>query len=449
MKLLIVGALEGYLTKASCVARARGCEISHVEQPISALEMLRGDVSFDLVLIDDQCDIPSFARALRDERIVVTLVACGLGADAKHAVAAIKAGAVEYLPLPPDPEIIAALLQSAVEDKTSMVYASAAMQSVVATAEKIATSDASVLILGESGTGKEIIARHIHNRSKRRGKSFIAVNCAAIPETLLESELFGHEKGAFSGAVARRLGKFEQASHGTLLLDEISEMDIRLQAKLLRAIQEREIDRLGGSKSVPINTRILATSNCDLKSMCAQGNFREDLYFRLNVVSLLLPPLRERRDDIVLLAQHFAEKYCLANDLPARCFSEKALAILKAQDWHGNIRELENATHRAVLLSDGAELNADDMLAKAVPNGRQNGNANGNSGDKPSSKRGNKLATVEREAVLETVSYSHGNHQQAASILGISIRMLRSKLDRYANEGHTASQGNNAGNNAV
>ncbi len=444
MKLLIVGALEGYLTKASCVARARGCQICHVEEPGAGLEMLRGDVSFDLVLIDDQCDIPSFARALSEERIVATLVACGLGADAKHAVAAIKAGAIEYLPLPPDPEIIAALLQSATEEKSSLVYESAAMKAVIATAEKIASSDASVLILGESGTGKEVIARHIHNRSKRKGRAFIAVNCAAIPETLLESELFGHEKGAFSGAVARRLGKFEQASHGTLLLDEISEMDIRLQAKLLRAIQEREIDRLGGSKAVAVNTRILATSNRDLKAMCAQDRFREDLYFRLNVVSLLLPPLRERRDDIALLAQHFAHKYGEENDLPTRSFSKQALEILQQQDWHGNIRELENATHRAVLLSDGAELSAGDMLAKPVQT-MQNGNGSkqgtNTSANQPSGNPGNnKLATIEREAVLETITSSQGDYQRAASILGISIRMLRNKLDRYANEGHIASR---------
>ena len=439
MKLLIVGALEGYLTKASSVARSRGCEICHVEQPFSALEMLRGDVSFDLVLIDDQCDIPSFTSALKEERIVVTLVACGLGADAKHAVAAIKAGAVEYLPLPPDPEIIAALLESAAEDKISMVYASATMKAVVAMAEKIAASDASVLILGESGTGKEVVARHIHNRSKRRGKAFIAVNCAAIPETLLESELFGHEKGAFSGAVARRLGKFEQASHGTLLLDEISEMDIRLQAKLLRAIQEREIDRLGGSKPVSVNTRILATSNRDLQSMCAKGLFREDLYFRLNVVSLLLPPLRERRDDIPLLAQHFAEKYGQENGLSARVFSKQALEILMQQDWLGNIRELENATHRAVLLSEGTELSADDMPIKSV----QNGSAS-DSSSLASGKGGDKLSTIEREAVLETVTNSQGNYEQAASILGISIRMLRNKLDRYASDGHIVSPSNDS-----
>ncbi len=466
MRLLIVGALEGYLTKASSVARARGCQIHHVDEPSSALEMLRGDVAFDLVLIDDQCDIPSFGRALSEERIAVTFVACGLGADAKHAVAAIKGGAAEYLPLPPDPDIIASLLESAVEDRNSMIYRSDAMTKVIATADKIASSDASVLILGESGTGKEVIARHIHSHSKRKGKAFIAVNCAAIPETLLESELFGHERGAFSGAIARRFGKFEQASGGTLLLDEISEMDIGLQAKLLRAIQEREIDRLGGSSPIKVNVRILATSNRDLRAMCAEGRFREDLYFRLNVVSLTLPPLRERRGDIALLAQHFARKYTEEDDLPPRSFSQDALDFLEEQDWHGNIRELENATHRAVLLSEGSSLDAQGFANTTSQRGNANGSADSlqasapdnskksigkNNGKETSDGRsdtddgGSNLATIEREAVLRTITSSQGNYEQAASILGISIRMLRMKLNRYANEGHSIPQHSHSG----
>ncbi len=448
MRLLIVGALEGYLTKASAVAQRRGCQICHVDATAQALDMLRGDVSFDLVLIDDKCDIPAFAQSLREQRIAATLVACGLGADAKHAVKAIKAGAVEYLPLPPDPDIIAALLESAVEEQSAMIYRSAAMTKVVQTAEKIAKSDASVLLLGESGTGKEILARYIHASSKRKGMPFVAVNCAAIPETLLESELFGHEKGAFSGAVARRLGKFEQANDGTLLLDEISEMDLRLQAKLLRAIQEREIDRLGATKPVKVNVRILATSNRNLQEACNNGSFREDLYFRLNVVSLTLPPLRARKDDIVLLAEHFSRKYADENSLALKAFSEKALEALMQHAWSGNIRELENAVHRAVLLADSekiqpeafpffdqaqekmqAEAQPYDVAGNAATNRMktQTGKASGET---------NRLATVEREVVLNTLSGAQGDYRQAATILGISIRLLRRKLDRYANEGH-------------
>ena len=464
MKLLIVGALEGYLTKASAIAQSRGCQICHVDATAAAIDMLRGDVSFDLVLVDDKCDFPSFAQELREQRIAATLVACGLGADAKHAVAAIKAGAVEYLPLPPDPEIIAALLESAVEEQSAMIYRSATMAKVVETAAKIAKSDASVLILGESGTGKEILARYIHAASKRKGMPFVAVNCAAIPETLLESELFGHEKGAFSGAVARRLGKFEQANDGTLLLDEISEMDLRLQAKLLRAIQEREIDRLGGSKPVKVHVRILATSNRDMQEVCNSGRFREDLYFRLNVVSLTLPPLRARKDDIVPLAEHFARKYADENAVAHKPFSPKTLEALTQHAWSGNIRELENAVHRAVLLAEGEQIqpetlpfyeqgqnqNTDtdadigmDIATKTEAKARapQTGiddelESKSKSGSRIKGAELNKLAKVERDTVLETLSCAQGNYQQTASILGISIRLLRRKLDRYANEGH-------------
>ncbi len=442
MKLLIVGALEGYLTKASAVAQKRGCQICHVDTTAAAIDMLRGDVSFDLVLIDDKCDIPSFAQDLREQRIAATLVACGLGADAKHAVAAIKAGAVEYLPLPPDPEIIAALLESAVEEQSAMIYRSATMTKVVQTAEKIAKSDASVLILGESGTGKEILARHIHTGSKRKGRPFVAVNCAAIPETLLESELFGHEKGAFSGAVARRLGKFEQANDGTLLLDEISEMDMRLQAKLLRAIQEREIDRLGGGKPVKVNVRLLATSNRDMQEVCKSGKFREDLYFRLNVVSITLPPLRERKDDIVLLAEHFARKYADENAVAHKPFAPQAVAALTEHAWGGNIRELENAVHRAVLLAEGEQIQPqtlpfyDETQDEAQDKDAALNDETTAQGGKGEGGEQNTLAHVEREAVLETLSGAHGDHHQTASILGISIRLLRRKLDRYANEGH-------------
>ncbi len=440
MRLLIVGALEGYLTKASAVAQKRGCQICHVDTTAAAVDMLRGDVSFDLVLIDDKCDIPSFAQDLREQRIAATLVACGLGADAKHAVAAIKAGAVEYLPLPPDPDIIAALLESAVEEQSTMIYRSAAMSKVVQTAEKIAKSDASVLILGESGTGKEILARHIHVSSKRKGLPFVAVNCAAIPETLLESELFGHEKGAFSGAVARRLGKFEQANNGTLLLDEISEMDMRLQAKLLRAIQEREIDRLGGNKPVKVNVRILATSNRNMQEVCNSGLFREDLYFRLNVVSLTLPPLRARKDDIIPLAENFARKYADENAVAHKPFSPQALEALTQHAWSGNIRELENAVHRAVLLAEGEQIQAE-----ILPFHDEGDDKNAETETATETKAlntntlvHNTLANVERETVLETLYGAHGDHQQAASILGISIRLLRRKLDRYANEGQAA-----------
>ncbi|MEX0760149.1 MAG: sigma-54 dependent transcriptional regulator, partial [Tistlia sp.] len=217
-------------------------------------------------------------------------------------------------------------------------------------------SDASVLITGESGTGKEVMARYIHSKSKRRSKTFVSVNCAAIPENLLESELFGHEKGAFTGAQARRIGKFEEANGGTLLLDEVTEMHPRLQAKLLRAIQEREIDRVGGTQPVKIDIRLLATSNRDLDQAVREGDFREDLYFRLNVVSLELPPLRERPRDVEILSEHFLQKYADANGVPKPSLTAEARTMLREHQWRGNVRELENTMHRAVLLAEDGKV---------------------------------------------------------------------------------------------
>ena len=246
------------------------------------------------------------------------MVACGIGTDTRRAVDAIRAGAKEYLPLPADAELIAAVLAAVADESHQLVYEDEAMGAVLALADQIAGSEASILITGESGTGKEVLARYVHRKSQRNDKPFISVNCAAIPENLLESELFGHEKGAFTGAIARRIGKFEEANGGTLLLDEISEMDARLQAKLLRAIQEREIDRVGGTKPVKVDIRIIATSNRDLAEAVKHGTFREDLLYRLNVVNLRLPALRERPKDIRALAHHFARKYAEANGVPFR-----------------------------------------------------------------------------------------------------------------------------------
>src|SRR5919112_5239045 len=293
---------------------------------------------------------------LEGERIRTPVIACGTGTDARAAVAAIQAGAKEYIPLPPDPDLIAAVLEAVAADSRSFVWRDEAMERVVKLADQVARSEASVLITGESGTGKEVLARHVHAKSARKDRPFVSVNCAAIPDHLLESELFGHEKGAFTGAVARRIGKFEEAHGGTLLLDEISEMDVRLQAKLLRAVQEREIDRVGGGKPVKVDIRIIATSNRDLTDAVKRGTFREDLLYRLNVVNLRLPPLRERPGDILVLAEHFAKKYAAANGVPDRPISAAAKRRLTSHRWPGNVRELENAMHRAVLLSVGPEV---------------------------------------------------------------------------------------------
>ncbi|MGB1007631.1 MAG: sigma-54-dependent transcriptional regulator, partial [Thalassobaculaceae bacterium] len=356
MRLLIVGTLAGHISAAGQIAISRGAKVSHVETVDAGLTALRNGRGADLVMIDVRLSAPRLLEAMKTERINTPVVACGIDPDPDAAEAAIRAGAKEYIPLPPDAELIAAVLAAVSEDQSAVIHADPVMAATLKLADQIAPSDASVLVTGESGTGKEVLARYLHNKSRRQQQSFVSVNCAAIPDNLLESELFGHEKGAFTGAIARRIGKFEEADGGTLLLDEISEMDIRLQAKLLRAIQEREIDRVGGSQPVKIDIRLLATSNRDLEQHVRDGNFREDLYFRLNVFNLQLPALRERPGDIPVLAEFFAKKYAESNGLPARPINAQASAKLSGHHWRGNVRELENTMHRAVLLASGAEI---------------------------------------------------------------------------------------------
>src|SRR5205085_1919883 len=328
MRLLIVGTLKGQLTTATKLAMEKGASVTHADSVEQALAVLRTGRGADLLMVDVALDIRDLVLRLEAERIAVPIVACGVSNDARAAVAAIQAGAKEYIPLPPDPELIAAVLAAVSDDARELIYRDETMAHVVKLAQQIAPSDASVLITGESGTGKEVLARYVHGRSNRARAPFIPVNCAAIPEHLLESELFGHEKGAFTGAIARRIGKFEEATGGTLLLDEISEMDTRLQAKLLRAIQERVIDRVGGTRPVAVDIRIIATSNRDLAEAVKHGTFREDLLYRLNVVNLRLPALRERPKDIRALAHHFARKYAEANGVPYRPVSSQTERLL-------------------------------------------------------------------------------------------------------------------------
>ncbi len=355
MRLLMIGRLNGELITASKIAMSRGAAVTQADGVPQGLTVLRAKGA-DLVMVDVGQPIAGLIGALEAERIRTPVVACGVSADANAAVAAIRAGAREYIPLPPDPEMIAAVLEAVAADRSPFVWRDPAMERVVKLAEQVARAEASVLITGESGTGKEVLARYLHAKSNRAAKPFVSVNCAAIPEALLESELFGHEKGAFTGAIARRIGRFEEANGGTLLLDEISEMDVRLQAKLLRALQERVIDRVGGGASVKVDIRVLATSNRNLAEEVRKGTFREDLLYRLNVVSLRLPPLRERPADILELASHFARRYAESNGLAERPLSASAQALLLRNPWRGNVRELENTLHRAVLLASGPEI---------------------------------------------------------------------------------------------
>ena len=295
------------------------------------------------------------------------------------------------------------------------------MKNVLAITENIAASRAAVLIQGESGTGKELLARYIHARSPRASQRFVAINCAAVPDNLLESELFGYEKGAFTGADVRRAGRFEIANNSTFLLDEISEMPILLQAKLLRVIQEGEVERLGGSGPIKVNVRIVATSNRDLKQLVEDGRFREDLFYRLNVIPLQVPPLRSRPLDIEMLAQMFMEISCQENGLGRKSLSAEALDKLKSWKWPGNVRELQNVIERSVLLCADPSIPRDGVLI----NGYEE------MVDENRLRPGMTVSEAEKLLILKTLEHTGQNRTHAAEMLGISIRTLRNKINEY------------------
>ncbi len=432
MELLIVGTLSGQIGAASKIAIAQGGHVSLADSVEAGLEFLRSGKTVELVMIDVKLDVYKFISSLENERINVLVVACGVANDPTLAVKAIKAGAKEYIPLPPDPELIGAVLAAATRENHALIYGDKKTENILKMAKQIAPSEASVLLTGASGTGKEIFSRFIHDNSKRANKKFVAVNCAAIPETLLESELFGYEKGAFTGAVSRRIGKFEEASEGTLLLDEISEMDIGIQAKLLRAIQEKEIDRIGGKAPIKVNTRIIATSNRNLEEAVKNGSFRQDLYYRLNVININIPELKDRAGDIVVLAKHFIKKYSELNDLPMKDLSAEAEEALLNYLWPGNVRELENTMHRAVLLSTGDVIGKDAII---LTNPEAVINQEPKSENDTPAQVGQTVAGMERKLIIDTLKHTMGNRTTAAGILGISIRTLRNKLKQYQEEG--------------
>lgn len=429
MRLLIIGALGGQIGAASQIAVARGAKVAQADTVESGLKVMRSGQGVDLVMVDVKMDVDDLIAAMAAERLHFPVIACGVETDSQTAVAAIKAGAKEYVPLPPDPDLIAAVFEAITDEQDALLFADPLMKKCVDMAEKVARSQASVMISGESGTGKELIARLIHRKSGRKDKPFVAINCAAIPGELLESELFGHEKGSFTGAVARRIGKFEEASGGTLLLDEITEMDLGLQAKLLRAIQEKEIQRVGSNTSVKVDARILATSNRNMEAEVKAKTFREDLFFRINVVTVAIPPLRKRPDDIPLLAQHFMEKFTEENDVTIQAINDEALAALTRHAWPGNVRELENTMHRAVLMATGNEITADAIMLSG-----DTANSQADQQD-TAGLVGRTVADVEQDLIIDTLKHTIGNRTHAAKILGISIRTLRNKLNSYVEQG--------------
>ena len=301
---------------------------------------------------------------------------------------------------------------------------------ILKTAKNIASSNATVLIQGESGTGKELLASFIHRHGKGKKDPYVAVNCAALPDSLAESELFGHEKGSFTGAVVRKMGKFEMAGRGTIVLDEISEMTLPLQAKILRVLQEKEIDRVGGKKTVPIHARVIAISNIALKKAVKKGRFREDLFYRVNVVALTIPPLRQRRGDISLLAEHFLHKHCKNNNIKIPNLSDKAMSILLKHEWRGNIRELENTMERAVLLGEGEVILPENLYLEESDFDEFTDNTKKNI----PLQAGITVKDMEKKLIVKTLEDVNDNRTQAAELLGISIRTLRNKLREYRQE---------------
>jgi DNA-binding NtrC family response regulator len=391
-----------------------------------------GDGSFALV------------RSVKAGRPDLPVVIVDQKPSIEQGVMAIKSGASDYLPANVPPDHFVAVLERALAYPVAnagkghprpgrspaahqVIAADVRMVQILKLAQRIAPKRTTVLVQGESGTGKEVVARFIHRESDRRDGPFVAVNCAALPETLLESELFGHEKGAFTGAVSQKKGKFELAHGGTLLLDEISEMDLSLQAKLLRVLQEREIDRVGSQSPMAVDVRVIATTNRDLEAETKAGRFRLDLYYRLNVVPLHLPPLRERKEDIVPLARFFLEKHAALNHEPVKVLSPEMERCLKEKDWPGNVRELENLMERAVLLVEGEVIQEGDLRAMADP------------AKEPPAPDGTDFKVVplwemEKRLIFRALRDHQGNRTHAAEILGISVRTLRNKLNEYRND---------------
>jgi two-component system response regulator FlrC len=447
-RILVVDDESGMRLGLTEVLERAGYAVTAVENGAAALGVLEGG-GYALVISDMRMPVLSGAELLAAVHAhhpalpVVIMTAYGTVEDA---VAAMKSGARDFLTKPFSSQDLLHLVRGILHDHGAeaapaadeprvrggrpVVTRSAALRRVLAVAEGVAASRAPVLIEGESGTGKELLARHIHAAGPRRQQPFVAVNCAALPRDLLESELFGHERGAFTGAIARKLGKFELASGGTILLDEISEMEPALQAKLLRVLQEHEVDRVGGLKPIAIDARVIATTNQALGPQVASGTFRRDLYYRLHVIPLTLPPLRERGDDIDALIDHFCARFGGGRPVTVE---PAARAHMRRHPWPGNVRELEHVIERALLLATGdtialADVKLDDELLAA------------DAGPSPGTLAGLTVHEVERRLIVETLRRTNNNRSHAAKMLGISVRTLRNKLAEY----RTSSGGRDA-----
>jgi len=427
--------------------KRQGYAVAEADSGESAIEQLTEN-EFDLVITDLKMNRASGMDVLREslkiqpECRVIVVTAFG---TVESAVEAMKIGASDFISKPFTADELELLVRNVLELKRlreenrrlhnelgrkysfdNLIGSSPAMKRVFDLIKSVAATSSTVLITGETGTGKELVARAIHYNSNRAGRSFVKMNCAALPEGLIESELFGHEKGSFTGAIRTTRGRFEQANGGTLLLDEISEISPRIQAKLLRVIQEREIERLGSGQTISLDVRLIATSNRDLKAMVAKGRFRDDLYYRLQVIPINLPPLRERLEDIPQLCKHFIEKYCQREGIPPKTMSEKAMELFMAYSWPGNVREIENYIERAIVTSDSQELKPADFPAEL--------RAGGLADNRNPETAGRTIADMERNLILKTLEANNWNKARAAEILGITSRTLRNKLAEYRSE---------------
>jgi len=441
--ILVVDDDTAHRTMLRTLVGGWGYEITEADDGEVAIRLVR-ERAYDLVLMDVRMLKVSGLEALAAVKAInpaIPVVIMTAFSSVETAVAALKQGAHDYLTKPLDFDKLRVTLERSMEhtrlkaenralraelagrfERSRIVGRSPAMLRLLDTVAQVAPSEATVLISGESGTGKEVIAGALHVNSARREGPFVSLNCAAITESLMESELFGHEKGAFTGAERRREGRFQQADGGTLFLDEVSEMPLSMQAKLLRVLQEREFTRVGGDSLLRVDVRVVAATNTHLPDRIAAGRFREDLYYRLNVVALRLPPLRERREDIPLLAQHFLEMFAAKNRTPVKGFSPQAMDRLIRGEWPGNVRELMNAVERAVVLARADYLTAEDFPAIGpVPPAAA----------LPAAEAGLPLSAVERTVILDTLAAAGGNKSEAARRLGITRRTLHKKLKAY------------------
>ncbi|SPD72707.1 Acetoacetate metabolism regulatory protein AtoC [uncultured Desulfobacterium sp.] len=441
--ILIVDDEAEIRSAMSHALRRCGYSVESAASGLEALEKIKNEY-FGLVITDVKMpemsgiEVLSNIKKISDDIQVIIITGYG---TIDNAVEAMREGASDYITKPFSFEILETAVKrvcsvlnnrrqckelsyrtNRFSDYKKIITQDATLMKILDRAKNVAPTKSSILILGESGTGKELLANYIHQNSGRAGEPYIAVNCAALPENLAESELFGHEKGAFTGAANRKLGKLEIARQGTIVLDEIGTMSMPLQAKLLRALQEREIDRVGGNRPIPIDARIIAISNIDLKKAVKDGTFREDLFYRINVIPFTLPPLRERKSDIVLLAKHFVQKYASLRHRNVKDIADDTISILMGLEWKGNVREMENVIERSIILGSGEILLPEHLIIEEPdPLKREAISINA----------GTSVKDMERQLICRTLKEVNDNRTHAARLLGISIRTLRNKLSEY------------------